>query len=408
MSDHRAVEPLGPGINCQSACDIVTKESIGLQLFEVLLDKTQHVYYTGQIVSGKVKLQLDSPISGMVVKLECRGEGQVYFTNRSTGFRRKVSAQETYLHDVIYLTRSDSSDAEIRSDGFSFSFNLPEKLPCSFEGRYGRVRYSIKSTLEFTRNSGISSEPLAFTIAPVLDLNQHSLAPLPLSESNTKTFTGHLKPLSMSVFIPVRGFVPGQTIPLKINLKNESNVDVKKLRILFKKVVVYRSADNIRKHKEIVVEIHQPVQRNCEVYDCEFDVPAIPPSGRVCDLIDVCYTLKVEACVDINEWYYRMFHKNLKIRMAIVVGTCPLRNYEDPIDSSDDPQSISKKDKSVQWAETVSKDNESKGCKYQSSRIYRSSKPERDDPVGENGDDAHVEAYAPMYRVYKFDGGIRG
>ncbi|XP_015121784.1 arrestin domain-containing protein 17 [Diachasma alloeum] len=387
----------------QSACDTVTGEGIGLQLFEVILDKTQHVYYAGQVISGKVQLQLNSPISGMGVKLECKGEGQVYFTNRSTGFRKKVSAHEIYLREEIYLTRNESGDAEIKSDGFSFSFNLPEKLPSSFEGRYGRVRYSIKSTLEITKDSRISSEPLAFTVAPVFYLNQHSLAPLPLSESHTKTFTGHLKPLSMSVFIPVRGFVPGQTVPLKINLKNESNVDVKKLRILCKKVVVYHSADNIRKHKEIVVEIEQPVQRSCENYDAEFDVPAIPPSGRVCSLIDICYTLKVEACVDINEWYYRMFHKNLKIRMGIIIGSVPLRNYEDPMESSDDSQSSSRREKSVRWEETAGQDNTSDGLKYQSSRIYRSSKPDRDDPPGEDGDDAEVKPYSPMYRVYKFD-----
>lgn len=39
---------------------------------------------------------------------------------------------------------------------------------------------------------------------------------------------------------------------------------------------------------------------------------------------------KVEACVDVSEWYYRMFQKNLKLRTNIVVGTVPLQNYETP------------------------------------------------------------------------------
>ena len=44
---------------------------------------------------------------------------------------------------------------------------------------------------------------------------------------------------------------------------------------------------------------------------------------------------KVEACVDVSEWYYRMFQKNLKLRTNIVVGTVPLQNYETPQKTTD-------------------------------------------------------------------------
>lgn len=40
----------------------------------------------------------------------------------------------------------------------------------------------------------------------------------------------------MSIFLPVRGYVPGQNIPLKITVNNASSIDVKKLRIVLKKV----------------------------------------------------------------------------------------------------------------------------------------------------------------------------
>lgn len=47
---------------------------------------------------------------------------------------------------------------------------------------------------------------------------------------------GHAEPLTVSIFLPVRGYVPGQTIPLKVNFENSSNIDVKKLRVVLKKV----------------------------------------------------------------------------------------------------------------------------------------------------------------------------
>ncbi|KAK9298144.1 hypothetical protein QLX08_008456 [Tetragonisca angustula] len=40
---------------------------------------------------------------------------------------------------------------------------------------------------------------------------------------------------------------------------------------------------------------------------------------------------------------------------------------------------------------------------YEKSQIYRSSKPDKDDPTGDDGDsDGEVKPYSPMYRVYTF------
>ncbi|XP_043270147.1 arrestin domain-containing protein 17-like [Venturia canescens] len=396
-----------------------SRERMGLQRLEILLDNTQQIYYPGKSITGRIVLDLQTPIEVLGLRLKCKGEAQVYFTNRSAGFRRTYNAGETYLHEEIYLHGDGKSETGIKSGSYPFSINLSENLPCSFEGRYGRVRYSIKAFLDVTTNWKTSTDFLAFTVAPVFNLNDHQLAPLPMSETLSKTFMGQTEPLSMSVFIPVRGYVPGQTIPLEITLKNMSHVDVKKLRIVFKKVVLYTSSVKVRKHKEIIVEIEQPVDRKSEKYEANVDVPAIPPSGTICNLIDVKYTLKVEACVDVNEWYYRMFHKNLKIRTQVIVGTVPLSNYEDPLESSDDSQSDFRTKKSqketlalkngvneIEVTETNGEvTNSEHVLKYQRSKIYRSSKPERDDPTGDEGDsDGEVEPYSPMYRVYKFGG----
>lgn len=117
--------------------------------------------------------------------------------------------------------------------------------------------------------------------------------------------------------------------------------------------------ESVRKHKEIVVEIEQIIDKNNCVYNEEFVVPAIPPSGTVCNLIDVEYKLKVEAFADINEWYYKMFYKNLKIRMDIIIGTVPLKNYEDPVDLNEDL----KNDEKV-TSDDQDDENQLTPCKY--------------------------------------------
>ncbi|KAH0552201.1 arrestin domain-containing protein 17-like [Cotesia glomerata] len=374
---------------------VAVRDRIGVDRFEVLLDDKQNIYYCGKIVTGKVFIVLNSTTEITSIKVICKGEGHVKFTNRSAGFKRKFSSQEVYLHEEIELL---DTEAKIQSDDFSFNIQLPDKLPSSFEGRYGRVRYSICASLNTTNeNIKLYSDTLSFTVTPIFDLNNHPLAPLPISENTAKTFMGHAEPLTVSIFLPVRGYVPGQTIPLKVNFQNSSNIDVKKLRVVLKKVVLYRSMESVRKHKEIVVEIEQPIDKNNCVYNEEFDVPAIPPSGTVCNLIDVEYKLKVEAFADINEWYYKMFYKNLKIRMDIIIGTVPLKNYEDPVDLNEDLKNAEKVTSDDQVDE-----NQLAPCrlKYQRSRIYRSSKPDQDETDDEK--DKEAQEFSPMYRVYEF------
>lgn len=93
--------------------------------------------------------------------------------------------------------------------------------------------------------------------------------------------------------------------------------------------MTYHTREKSRRHKEIVVEIELPVSAKEETHHERFDIPSIPPTGmHYCTVIDVQYALKVEACVDLGEWYYRMLQKNLKIRTNIIVGTVPLNNYE--------------------------------------------------------------------------------
>ncbi|KAK1120940.1 hypothetical protein K0M31_010724 [Melipona bicolor] len=376
------------------------------------------------------------------IRLKCKGEAQVYFTDRSAGIRRKFSAFENYLHAETYLVGDGKEKSVITGGVYPFSLTLPENLPCSFEGRYGRVRYSIRALLDVTTIYRFSTNIIPFTVAPILDLNRDPLAPLPISVKQSKMYIGQTESLGMSMDLPVRGYVPGQTIPIKIVMTNPTTVVVTKIRVVYWQhctgvlnsiefyfweqhlltqriaVVTYHSTEKSRKHKEIVVEVEQPVNKDTDAYDVTFDVPAVPPTGMIhCNIIDVLYTLKVEACVDVSEWYYRMFQKNLKLRTNIVVGTVPLQNYETPQKTVDVTEAFSFYPPCATATEEYANDTpplknreREETAKaslslplYEKSQIYRSSKPDKDDPTGDDGDsDGEVKPYSPMYRVYTF------
>ncbi|XP_076388644.1 arrestin domain-containing protein 17 isoform X2 [Megachile rotundata] len=336
-------------------------KSIGFRRIDIAFDHTQQVYYSGQKISGNVHLDVDEPVSALGIRLKCKGEAQVYFTDRSAGIRRKFSAFENYLHVETYLVGDGKEKSMITGGVYPFSLTLPENLPCSFEGRYGRVRYSIRALLDVTTIYRFSTNIIPFTVAPILDLNRDPLAPLPINVQQSKVYMGQTEPLSVSMSLPVHGYVPGQTIPIKIDMNNPSTVALKKIRIVLK---------------------------------------------------------KVEACVDVSEWYYRMFQKNLKLRTSIVIGTIPLQNYETPQKTDDVTEGLpfqalctvaaDEHANDMSSSKNVDREETAKPSLslplYEKSQIYRSSKPDRDDPTGDEGDsDGEVTPYSPMYRVYKFN-----
>ncbi|XP_016922103.2 arrestin domain-containing protein 17 isoform X1 [Apis cerana] len=397
-------------------------KSIGFRRIDIVLDHPQKVYYSGHQISGNVHLELDEPTNALGIRLKCKGEAQVYFTDRSAGIRRKFSAFENYLHVETYVVGDGKEKSVITGGVYPFSLTLPEKLPCSFEGRYGRVRYSIRALLDVTTIYRFSTNIIPFTVAPILDLNRDPLAPLLINIKQSKMYIGQTEPLTVSMSLPVRGYVPGQAIPITILMTNLSTVVVTKIRIVFKKVVSYHSTEKSRKHKEIIVEVEQPVNKDSDTYDVTFDVPAVPPTGMIhCNIIDVLYTLKVEACVDVSEWYYRMFQKNLKLRTNIVVGTVPLQNYETPQKTTDVTEDFSPHPQCTteEYADDTQPLKNSERVErgrsslspvplYEKSQIYRSSKPDKDDPTGDDGDsDGEVKPYSPMYRVYKFKSSLK-
>ncbi|XP_076662134.1 arrestin domain-containing protein 17 isoform X2 [Halictus rubicundus] len=401
----------------QSVASAALAESIGFQNIDIVLDNPQQVYYSGQTVSGRVLLNVTEPVIVLGIRLKYKGEAQVYFTDRSAGIRRKFSAFENYLHVETYLAGDGKEKSTITDGVYPFNLTLPENLPCSFEGRYGRVRYSIRALLDVTTIYRFSTNIIPFTVAPILDLNRDPLAALPIHAQQSKVYMGQTEPITISMSLPVHGYVPGQTIPITIVLTNPTTIVIRKIRIVFKKVVSYHATEKSRKHKEIVVEVEQPVSKEFHSYDVTFDVPAVPPTGMIhCSIIDVLYTLKVEACVDVSEWYYRMFQKNLKLRTNIVVGTVPLQNYETPQKTNDMTETFSalplctgtveERENNVPPLENIEEQEKTANLSlplYEKSQIYRSSKPDRDDPTGDEGDsDGEVEPYSPMYRVYTF------
>ncbi|XP_054004300.1 arrestin domain-containing protein 17 [Hylaeus anthracinus] len=317
---------------------------MGLKDFRITFDNPWSTYSPGQTVSGNIVVVLDSTkkIRGICVKV--KGVANTCWTTDKQEMddrgqyregTQTVTGHEEYFETKYYLVGSASGgEIEIQSGEHKFPFQcvLPTNLPSSFESDFGHVRYTVKAILDrpWKFDQEVKSP---FTVVLPLDLNLESRASERVQEEMTKTFCClccATAPLTVNYSLPVRGYVPGQTMPIKLNVENASSVTVDTVKLVLCKIVTFRAttpSTDTRTEEIVVSEVGKgPVEGGGSAdYEQNLDIPPLPPSNLAnCGIIDLEYNLKVVACV--SGWYYRNLSKNT----LIFVGTVPLVNYQTP------------------------------------------------------------------------------
>merc|ERR1711872_358443 len=92
------------------------------------------------------------------VKVKIKGEGEVEWeeTIRSTrineeGLEEEFNDVDVHENEEEYVSSKVMLHSGVVPAGyhaFPFSFLLPTNIPCSFEGRYGDVRYVVEAKLD--------------------------------------------------------------------------------------------------------------------------------------------------------------------------------------------------------------------------------------------------------------------
>lgn len=124
------------------------------------------------------------------------------------------------------------------------------------------------------------------------------------------------------------GFVPGQVVPVVVEISNQSKVQVEEIRFSLRKIIHYNSQSPTSKTlEEIETVCEQRVggleQKELSQLKQDLNIPAVPPTiGHLCRVININYEIKVEVKVG-------KAHLNPVVRMPITIGTVPLFNYPD-------------------------------------------------------------------------------
>lgn len=299
---------------------------------DIIIDHNSVIFSPGEIIKGAVTLNLSKHITVNEINVTCAGEAVVTW---SVGFGDKATNyfdRETYINFDESLYERGKGDGSFSRGQHTFPFHiqLPDDIPCSFEGPSCYIRYKIRATVkEEKKFLADSVRKLHFKVKnnARVDLNELPLA----SESQTRRATKEHRtcwgsgPISASFSIDRSGYIPGQHITYRVQIENHTGVGLKPPEVKLYRTVIRRVRFGPSKAVESRVDVKLEKMRN--IYrEIENAVgidwknarllirPGTLPVINHCEVIKLAYYI----CLEIKP-----FH--LKIPLDITMGTIPLR-----------------------------------------------------------------------------------
>lgn len=314
---------------------------------QIVFDKNDHgTFFTGQVVSGKVIIELNKRRKLRAIQLKICGFSHATWRDRRSGARRehrhkkrRFSGREDYIASNTFVMGSDNGQdifVEAGSHIFTFQFLIPENCPSSFEGKYGHIRYVAK-VLMVSSFSKHQAYTVGFTVLKLLDLNRDSsLLKMPANIEAIEGFClSTSKPVQLSVDITQTGYVPGQMILVSGEVINLSNCDAKKINVLLNLRATYTSdcpRTNTKVEKICLVKKESsPVARRTRRNFTEIiRVPATAPScEHLSKVVRISYEITVIAVMN-------GLIRNAKAVIPITIGNIPLHTAAMSIQQTND------------------------------------------------------------------------
>ncbi|XP_023699639.1 arrestin domain-containing protein 2 [Paramormyrops kingsleyae] len=289
------------------------------------------VYSSGDVVSGKVLLELTGETKVHSLKLHAEGFARVHWTeSRSAGassaYTQNYSDEVEYLNHREVLLQADNGDVTVLQSGkheFPFSFQLPEEtLVTSFEGKYGSIRYWVKVKLHRPWAT-VRKVKKEFTVIEPIDINTPALlAPQAgTKDKMARVWYRNCGQVSVTAKIDRKGYTPGEVIPVFAEFDNGSSRCVEPKAFITQTQTFIARGTMKQKHSVVVTLRGDRVGPRCREtwHGRAIKIPPVGPSVLQCRIIKVAYTLKV--CVNVPGT------SKLCLDLPLVMGTIPLHPF---------------------------------------------------------------------------------
>ncbi|XP_041086642.1 arrestin domain-containing protein 2 isoform X4 [Polyodon spathula] len=301
-----------------------------LKSFSVELEGPEDAVFTsGEMVCGKVVLDLGREIKVRSLKVVGSGEATVHWTqNRSVGVNiiyNDYSSSQTYFRKRFRLIR-DNGELTILQAGkheFPFSFQLPEEtLVTSFEGKHGSIRYCVKAKLHRPWNT-VKKIKKEFTVIEPIDINTPALLASQAGNKDkmARMWYRNLGQVSLTAKIDRKGYTPGEVIPIFAEFDNSTHRSVVP-KAYITQTQTFIARGTMKQKKSVVATLSGDAvgARKRETWHGRaIKIPPVGPSILQCRIIRVEYTLRV--CVDVPGT------SKLSLELPLVMGTIPLHPF---------------------------------------------------------------------------------
>uniref|UniRef100_A0A8C3R7W3 Arrestin domain containing 2 n=1 Tax=Cyanoderma ruficeps TaxID=181631 RepID=A0A8C3R7W3_9PASS len=307
------------------------------------------VHGSGELLHGWVQLELRGALRVRALEVCARGMAMVHWLESlNIGLNvayRECTACQTFLYRHCQLI-PDNGEATVLQAGrheFPFTFQLPETLATSFEGKHGSVRYWVKAKLHRPWST-VKKAKKEFTVIEPIDINTPALlAPQAgAKEKLARAWYCNRGQVSVTAKIDRKGYTPGEVIPIFAEIDNcTSRAVVPKAAIIQTQTFVARGTK--KQKKSVVTSITGdpiPAGKREVWHGRALKIPPVGPSILQCRIIQVEYSLKV--CVDIPGT------SKLLLELPLVIGTIPLHPFGSRTSSVSSQYSVN-----LDWLSTI-------------------------------------------------------
>ncbi|XP_027523902.1 arrestin domain-containing protein 2 isoform X2 [Corapipo altera] len=304
---------------------------------------------SGELLHGRVQLELRGALRVQALEVSAHGGATVHWLEScSIGLNvvyRDYSAYQTFLsrHCQLIPDNGESTVLQAGRHEFPFTFQLPETLVTSFEGKHGSVRYWVKAKLHRPWAT-VKKAKREFTVIEPIDINTPALlAPQAgAKEKLARAWYCNRGQVSVTAKIDRKGYTPGEVIPIFAEIDNcTSRAVVPKAAIIQTQTFIARGTK--KQKRSVVTSITGdsiPAGKREVWHGRALKIPPVGPSILQCRILQVEYSLKV--CVDIPGT------SKLLLELPLVIGTIPLHPFGSRTSSVSSQYSVN-----LDWLNTI-------------------------------------------------------
>ncbi|CAD6995996.1 arrestin domain-containing protein 3 [Ceratitis capitata] len=296
-------------------------------------DRQQPVYYSGEVINGRIQLHTTSEKSVREVYILFVGEAKVRWEEsrsrsrdgKTEHYTEYFRATETYLNSKTCV----HGEGTLQPGTYTYTFCIPLPLQCptSCVEKYGKIAYELSLVLNRPyRFDNVFKQSL--TVLHHVNLNLQPELLIPIKSEDIKYFCCwpcSSGPVMSTLIIPFGGYAPGQTIKYKLEIDNQSTGYDLEDGVELKLIQIYRFEAHTphkktRHHSNSLARAEQSMQclrLSKRIIDGTLLIPPVPPTSETGYIIGVRYEIKMSiktgGC-----------HTDSEIVIPITIGTLPL------------------------------------------------------------------------------------